>query len=576
MSSASHPAISDSGLPASAAPASIITDADLPLQRIYQWEKVRADRVFLTQPLNGGVREWTWAQAMNEARRVAAWIEAQNWPKESHVVILAKNSAWWIMAEFAIWMAGHVSVPIFPSLKSESVHALIEHADAVACFVGAVDDLSIHSSGIPRSVIRIALPNARETAEASWDSIVESTAPLMDSPTRQADELATIMYSSGTTGAPKGVMHRFAAFAYFGLAVTRVVGNAGEDRMLSYLPLAHIAERALLEGTAINCGIHLYFVDKLDTFRADLYRARPTIFFSVPRLLLKFQHGVFEKIPKHKLETLLRIPVVGGVVRRRVLRQLGLDHVRLAASGSAALPLSVLDWYRRLGLNLVEGYGMTETGISHTPLKGRSRPGFVGDGIPGVETKIAANGEVLIRSRMNMMGYYKNFDLTKSSFTEDGFFRTGDMGELDEGWLRITGRIKEQFKTSKGKYILPGHIEKLLSVHPSVQSCCVMGEGMAAAFALIVVSPEALESPEPLERSLRELLDNVNRQLEAHERLGFLVATDEPWTVANDMLTPTLKHKRSALERRYSPWFEAWVGQKRTIVWHTTQNHRTF
>jgi len=546
------------------------TDNDLPLQRIYRWEKERAGAVFLTQPIAGQVREWTWLQTLDEARRVAAWMEAQHWPKGSRIVILAKNCAWWIMSEFAIWMAGHVSVPIYPSLKAQSVRALFDHCEPVAVFIGAVDDPNMAVVGLPSTVQRISFPTAVDASARSWESIVDTTAPLAGRPVRDADDLATIMYTSGTTGAPKGVMHRFSAFSYFASAVTRVVEPSSEHRILSYLPLAHIAERALVEASAINTGFQIFFVENLSTFLTDLRRARPTVFFSVPRLLLKLQQRVLEKVPQDKLDKLLRIPLARRVVKRRILRELGLDTVRIAASGSAPLPLSVLIWFRKIGLNLVEGYGMTETGISHTPGSGRSRPGWVGDSVPGVEAKLAANGEVLIRGPMNMIGYYRNPQATKDAFDEDGFFHTGDLGEIDsEGWLKIVGRVKEQFKTSKGKYVSPTPIEKLLSVHPAIEGCCVMGAGMASAFAVVGITKEWAQAREDLERSLQALLDEANAQLETHERLGFLAITDETWTIANGFLTPTIKLKRSVLEEWYAKYFDQWAGANSTIVWHT-------
>ena len=183
--------------------------------------------------------------------------------------------------------------------------------------------------------------------------------------------------------------------------------------MLSYLPLAHIVERAGMEGTAVYLGYRVFFSEGIDTFLADLARARPTIFLSVPRLLLKFQQGVFAKIPERKLERLLRIPILNRAVRKRVLRKLGLDTVLNAACGAAPLPTEILLWYRKLGLNLAEGYGMTETLITHLPAPGSVRPGYVGCAIPGVEAKLSEDQELLIRSPMNMLGYYKNPESTQ-------------------------------------------------------------------------------------------------------------------------------------------------------------------
>jgi long-chain acyl-CoA synthetase len=369
-------------------------------------------------------------------------------------------------------------------------------------------------------------------------------------------------------------MHRFSVFVYLALAEIRVVGASPNYRLFSYLPLAHIAERGLVEASALYLGIRLFFLEKVDTFVTDLRRACPTIFFSVPRLYLKLQRRVLDKVPQPKLDRLLRIPLVNRLVRRRILGELGLSSVRLASSGGAALPLATLDWYRKLGLNLVEGYGMTETGITHTPVGGQFRPGYVGDGIPGVQTKIAETGEVLIKSPMNMMGYYKDPEGTRQAFTDDGFFKTGDVGELSaDGWLKIVGRLKEQFKTTKGKYIAPGLVEKLLSTHPLVEACCVMGAGMASPFALILLSQpvrDGLSDPArkaETEQSLLALREDVNRQLEAHERLAFLVVVSEAWSIENGFLTPTMKLRRAALEARYAVHFDRWAAHNRHIVW---------
>jgi long-chain acyl-CoA synthetase len=506
---------------------------------------------------------------------MAAWLSAQDWAPGSRIVILSKNCAYWMMSELAIWMAGHVSVPIYPSLTAASVRKLLDHCEPVACFIGGVEDKTVAQDGIPSGVLRVRFPTAPEFDALSWDSVVAEAAPMAASPVRGADELATIIYTSGTTGTPKGVMHRFAAFGYFVAAGVRVFGDGYDDRMLSYLPLAHIAERALVEACALYLGFHVFFVQNADTFRADLKRARPTIFFSVPRLFVKFQQGVLAKVPQRKLDLYLRAPILGRIVRRRILTELGLDKVRLAASGGAPLPVSTLNWFRAIGLNLVEGYGMSETGITHTPHGGRSHPGYVGDAAPGVETRIDENGEVLVRSPMNMIGYYKDPEGTRAAFTDDGFFRTGDLGELDaDGWLRIIGRVKEQFKTSKGKYVSPSPIEKLLSAHPGIEACCVMGAGLAHPFALVLLAQEMrecaadVEGRRTVEQSLETLFAGVNAQLEAHERLSLLVVTPGPWTIANGLLTPTMKLKRNILETAYSKYIDEWRSATGPIVWH--------
>lgn len=554
-----------------------ILQDDLALECVYRWERDRAERIFLTQPFGGGqVRHWTWGQAVGEARRMAAYLRAQNWPPGSRIAILSKNCAWWLMADLAIWMSGHVSVPIYPSLRPQSIRQILEHSEAIACFLGATDERIAANPAMMPGITWISFPTAGEPADLTWESLVESNAPISDSPTRAADDLATIIYTSGTTGTPKGVMHRFGAFAFDARILTGLLHLKSEERILSYLPLAHIVERAGVEANTYRMGWHLFFTEGIETFLTDLQRARPTLFLSVPRLLLKFQQGVFANIPREKLERLMRIPAINIFVRRKILRRLGLGTVHHAACGAAPLPTEILLWYRNIGLDLAEGYGMTETMITHLPRPGFVRPGYVGQALEGVETRVSPEGELLLRSPTNMLGYYKDPKGTRDAFTEDGFFRTGDVVTIDtDGQLKIIGRIKEQFKTSKGKYVAPAPIEGRLMEHPSVEACCLMGAGQPSPFAVIVLSdaerarcadPEARKA---LEDSLRERMEAVNAELDPFERIDMIVIADGPWTIGNGLMTPTLKIKRGILEDRYLALVDEWRAQSGPIVWES-------
>jgi long-chain acyl-CoA synthetase len=552
-----------------------IAAADLPLQCLWRWERERADRVFLTQPEGGRVREWTWGQAADEARRVAAYLRAQNWEPGTPVAILSRNCAWWIMADLAIWMAGHVSVPIYPSLRAQTVRQILDHCGARACFAGPVDEeQSRDREGAVGSRTCITFPGANAEGAMPWEALLATHPPIPGTPVRPADDLATIIYTSGTTGTPKGVLHRFRGFAFDARALTAMLGLEDSQRVLSYLPLAHILERVATEATSLQLANHIYFTEGIETFLHDLERARPTIFLAVPRLLMKFQQGVFAKLPSEKLDRLLRMPVVQRYVRRRVLRQLGLNCVTLAACGGAPLPAEVLLWYRRLGLELAEGYGMTETMITHLPPLGAVRPGYVGCAIDGVETRVTEEGELLIRSPMNMAGYYREPELTRSAFTADGFFRTGDLVAVDpDGQTRIVGRLKEQFKTSKGKYVAPAPIESRLMEHPAVEAACVLGAGRANPLAIVVLS-EAMrqrctdpEQRRAAEQSLLERLEILNRGLEPYERVTRLVIAEGPWTIANGVLTPTMKMRRSVVEERYRWAVEQSDAPAGPVVW---------
>jgi long-chain acyl-CoA synthetase len=371
-------------------------------------------------------------------------------------------------------------------------------------------------------------------------------------------------------------MHSFNTFGFDAKVIAELINLNARERVLSYLPLAHIVERAGMEGTAIYLGYRVFFSEGIETFLIDLERARPTIFLSVPRLLLKFQQGVFAKIPEHRLERLLRIPILNRAVRKRILRKLGLDTVLNAASGAAPLPTEILLWYRKLGLNLAEGYGMTETLITHLPAPGSVRPGYVGCAIPGVEAVVTEGQELLIRSPMNMLGYYKNPESTQACFTPDGFFRTGDLARIEpDGQLKIVGRIKEQFKTSKGKYVMPTPIEGHLLAHPVVDACCLMGAGMAHPFAVVLLAEETRKVTSlpteraAVEQTLLDLMNTVNTQLDPHEQLSFVAVAQGPWTVGNGFITPTLKIKRNVLESRYQPCVDEWLKQNRPVVWES-------
>ncbi len=552
-----------------------ITEDDLALQSLYRWERMRPRQVFLTQPLiDGSVREWTWAGAAAEIRSMARYLKAQDWEPGTRIAILSRNCAWWMLADMAIWMAGYVTVPVYPSLKPQSVRQILEHSGAKACFLGATDYQESPTTGIPSAVSIVRFPTAALEDYPTWDVLVSANQPLAGMPVRPMDDLATIIYTSGTTGTPKGVMHSFGNLAYNAKTLAALIGLTEKERFISYLPLAHIVERAGLEYNAFQLGCRVFFTAGIETFLADLNRARPTIFLSVPRLLLKIQQGVFAKMPRERLEKLLRIPILNLQVKRRILKQLGLSSVQHAASGAAPLPPEILMWYRKLGLNLSEGYGMTETLITHLPAPGSMRPGYVGAPIPGVEAKLGENDELMIRSPMNMLGYYNDPVATGAMLTEDGFIRTGDVARIDpDGQLKIVGRVKEQFKTSKGKYVAPAPIESHFMAHPMVEACCLMGTGMPSPFAVVLLSEESRKRvSDPKERALVEssllaLMNDINKLLEPHEQLLFVAAVHGPWTIGNDSMTPTLKIKRGVLENRYQACVEDWSRQSRPVVW---------
>jgi long-chain acyl-CoA synthetase len=347
--------------------------------------------------------------------------------------------------------------------------------------------------------------------------------------------------------------------------------------MLSYLPLSHVVERALVEHGQLYTGMHVFFAESLDTFAQDLQRARPTVFFSVPRLWVKFQRGVLHKMPEKKLELILKIPILSGIVRKKILNALGLDQCIFAVGGAAPMPLELLKWYSRLGVRLAEGYGMTENlGASHITSGDPSEFGSVGRTYDDVECRIAADtGEIQVRCPWTMTGYYKQPELTRETVTEDGWLKTGDKGSIDaQGRLRITGRVKDLFKTSKGKYVAPAPIEDKLVMHAAVEACCVTGANLGQPLGLVMLSAEAAQQAATptgkaeLESSLAEHLKGVNATLDPHEQMDCLVVMTEAWTVDNDLITPTFKVKRNKIEDAFSAQYVRWESSRKPVVWH--------
>lgn len=560
-------------------------NADVYISHVHgllHWEKNLPNKTALVQPLvSGQVISYTWADVANQVRCMATYLLSLNLPHGTSIAIYGKNSAHWIMADLAIWMAGHVSVPLYPTLNVEGATYVLEHSDAKVLLIGKLDgktdswnDVKDH---IPAYLTCIRLALAPEFDAPKWDDIVKNTAPLAEPILPEPNQLATIVYTSGSTGLPKGVMQSFATLLSGAHELQMKYQATDTDRALSYLPLAHVAERIFIECTLMISGFTVYFANSLETFVDDLNRAQPTLFFSVPRLWTKFYLGINEKIPLHVQNVLFKIPVLGKIVKKKLLTKLGLNKVRYAFTASAPLPTDIILWYRNLGLELLEVYGMTENcGYSHVTQEGNFAAGYVGNVQPKVECKIDENGEILVKSPGTMLGYYKNAEKTAEDITADGFLRTGDLGEIDaSGRLKITGRIKDIFKTSKGKYVMPVPTEQKLGNNELIESVCVGGSSQPQPVAFIML-PEEIRHQlkqnsknEEIENSLKLLRNSINETLESHEKISFFVVVNEPWTMENDLLTPTLKIKRNKIESRYEPFLNQWAAQKQEVVWES-------
>ncbi len=547
---------------------------------LLHWENTKPNEVYLTQPYPGGrLVDYTWGEVADQVRRGATYLRSLNFPEGSNIGILGKNSAHWIIADLALWMAGHVTVPVYSTLNAETAQYILQNSEAKLLILGKMDgttdtwnDVKDH---LPSDLPIVSLPMSPRQDVVQWLDLMKQHEPLQDFVPRDDNALTTIVYTSGSTGKPKGVMHSFLTMTGGMVSIKTLVGINENDRMLSYLPLAHVAERAAVEINSLYSGFRVYFAEALETFQADMKRARPTIFFSVPRLWTKFYLAINHKISPTKQRILFSIPIVSGIVKKKILTELGMDQVRFALTGAAPLPANIIEWYRTLGLELLEAYGMSEDfANSHLGRPGEVRLGYVGSAMPGVLTRITESGELEVKSPSLMLGYYKMPEQTAAEITADGYFKTGDRGEYDAaGRLRITGRVKELFKTSKGKYIAPAPIENKFNSQ-RVEVACVTGPNLAQPFILLMLSldtRQALDSGklsrETLTTEFDHLITAVNTSLEDHEKLAFAVVVKDQWTMENGFLTPTMKIKRNVIEERYLSFAEGWQSQRARVVW---------
>lgn len=511
-------------------------------------------QLYLSQAIDRQWRNWNWHQAMDEARTMASALAEMGLDPGDRVAIISRNCAHWILADMAIILAGLVSVPIYPTAKADTIAGVIDHSGSKAAFIGKLEQAEAQLAGLSDELITIAFPYPDTPGQLQWDELLsQAKAPFKLRP-RQPDDLATLLYTSGSTGQPKGAMHSHANFAWVGQAVTPAMNVSGPQRVLSYLPLSHCTERAYVEASSFYSETSLYFTESIETFMEDLAHARPTLFGSVPRLWKKFQLGVLGKLPQARLDRLLGIPILGGLIRRKIKRGLGLDQAIWFGSGSAPIAPALLEWWDQVGVPIHEGWGMTETFAYGTNLPCGQTPkyGTISKALPGVELKVAENQELMIRCPCMMSGYYKATEQNDEIFS-NGFFHTGDRAFIDEdGWVRITGRVKELFKTAKGKYIAPVPIESLLARNQHIELACVLGSGLPQPVALIQLAEGVALDRKQLESELQESLTGLNQELEPHQRLDQLIVIQGSWEPENGLLTPTLKLKREQIEQKYA------------------------
>ena len=539
-----------------------------PLEAFLHWENTSPSKVFLIQHIDGKVQSLNFKESGNQVRRIAAAILNKDLSPNSNIALLSKNCDSWVLADLAIMMSGHVSVPLYPTLNGKSIKSIIEHSNSKLLFVGKLDNYNSQKNEFG-SIPKISIEKYGIHETETWESLLESNEPLENIELPDPKSLATIIYTSGTTGDPKGVMHSYENFSNAVNNFIKMLTLPEHPKYFSYLPLSHVAERIGIEMGCIHSGGSMTFSESLDSFASNLEATQPDLFFAVPRIYSKFQEKILEGLPQAKLNILLAIPILNKFLKNKIKGKLGLSKAKYIASGAAPLSVNIMLWFKKLDITIIQGYGMTEDCIiSHCNLPTENKIGTVGKFTVGATSKLSDTGEICVKNDCLMLGYYKNPEETAKAFDASGYLKTGDLGEYDhDGYLTITGRVKDQFKTDKGKYISPSPMELALSKNADIEQVCIVGMGIPQPIMLVIPSELAKnKSEKELSDSLIKSIIEINPTLEKHEKIEKAIVMKEDWTIENGLMTPTLKIKRSHIEKIHRPMYRSWFDAKEAVL----------
>ncbi|MGQ0585741.1 MAG: AMP-binding protein [Gammaproteobacteria bacterium] len=554
-----------------------MSDQKNPLQMLFHWADMHPDKPFMFQARDGQWSSLTWGQVADQVRRMASALRALL-PAGSKVALSGRNTAHWIMADQAIAMAGMISIGLYPKQSEAHTRFILEHSESRLVFVGPAPDLAEFMDSIPKGIKTCAFPYPEvPSCDFDWNDLIAKHQPQKDVPAARPDDLLTRIDTSGTTGNPKGVMITYGNMMFAARGLEHVMPPIPEgERFFSYLPLAHAFERGAVELTALYFDAEIHFLENIDKLAEQLAQVAPTRFFAVPLVYGRIQAGVLKKLPQEKLEKVMRIPILRGFIRRKILRGIGLHNARICVSGAAPLPIPLMEWFKKyLGFEILQGYGMTENSIYATFTRpGHNRIGAVGQEMPDANMKIdtpdaKGEGEILYKHAGVTPGYYKDPEKTRELFNADGYLKTGDKGRVDkDGYLFITGRVKDIFKTLKGKYVAPAPIEGAMARNTDIDQLCLVGSGLKQPILIVSPTPAARgKGKEELEKQLLADMEAVNGPLEDHEKIAKAILVKDMWTIDNGIMTPTMKVKRNEVEKKYHNILAAHDGTKTKVVW---------
>ncbi len=552
------------------------------------WERVRRSPgavayTFFDKPGNRWL-DLTWAQMAEQVSQWQQALRSTSLQKGDRVAVMANNSPQWLVFEQAALALGLVVVPLFSNDRAENVAYVLDDSNTrllliegleqwreLASVAADLDDdmliWSMNDCGGQR--IHYVKKMLREPAEAAELCI--------DDP----DALATIVYTSGTTGRPKGVMlshHNILWNAYVGLSAVEVFPD---DIFLSFLPLSHTLERSIGYYLPMMAGARVAYARSILHLAEDLQTIRPTVLISVPRIyertFARIQEQLHSPIKRRLLELavdvgwlrflhqqgraewhlkLLLWPLLERLVADKIMAKLG-GRLRIAICGGAPMPVDVGKTFIGLGLNLLQGFGMTELSpVAAVNLIENNDPASVGPALPDVEVRIGANDELQVRSPGVMKGYWNNDKAFAETVDADGWLHTGDKARLEDGRIYITGRIKDVLVLANGEKVSPADMEMAICIQPMFEQVMVIGDSRPCLAVLVVLNKDEKNSQHSNDALLAKIAECV-RSFPGYAKIRSILIVDEPWTIENDMLTPTLKLKRKNILSRYEKEIEA-------------------
>ncbi|MEN8248088.1 MAG: AMP-binding protein [Bacteroidota bacterium] len=547
------------------------------VDKIYEMQETLPNEIFLRQPYGDIWEEFTYDEAITEALRLVTAMKSSELQKGDKIGIYSKNCYQWVIAEIAIMLGGFVHVPFYANLGEKDLKEVIDLSEIKLLFVGKIENWDRVKNGVPNDLPIVKFPhykgNAVIDSGISWDEFIKDVEPDKENFRPESDDIWSIFFTSGTTGVPKGVVMTYAQPANLILKQDKPHNNfnfssPGKNTFLSYMPLNHIAEQTLI----ITCGFYyegqISFVESLHSFAKNLTDAKPSVFLGVPAIWEMLKQGILKQMPN--LDELLKMPENAKQIKKKIQTTIGLNNTKLVISGASAMLPSTVEWFQNIGINIQETYGMTEAlAIVIIQPKDDVRIGKSGkcfeEGL--IKTDPETN-EILVKNSWLFKEYYNEPELTKECFTDDGFYKTGDTGEIDnEGYLTVKGRIKDTFKTSKGSFIIPTPIENRFMTNKLIGQICLVGIGLSKPMGLIQLSQigKGLNSDD-IQKSLLRTLNEVNKKLQIYEKIDKLVIMFENWSIENGLLTPTNKIKRSTIHETYKSLYNEWYKQNNKII----------